>query len=149
LNTTGAVGVGTTTNAYGGSLTNGITLGYNTSAGTNLADTLVFYAATSTANISTSTNALYNVNGTLYFNGSVLGAGGGSSISTSSANTWAALQTFTNGITANTISATTSASLASTTLLGQTVAGNIIATSTLAVTGTSTLATTTTPLLTL
>lgn len=68
--TTGVLGVGTSTNIYGGELTSGITLN----------NALVL--ASSTA-LSTTTNALYNANGTLYFNGSAVASGGLPASSTS------------------------------------------------------------------
>ena len=70
---TGGIGIGTSTDPWGNALTAGLTLGYNKTNGTNLAMPLVFYSATSTSNVATSSNALYNVNGSLYWNGSALG----------------------------------------------------------------------------
>jgi hypothetical protein len=69
-------GIGTSTSIYGGDLTPGLTLGATTIAGNQIANVLQLAAATSTAFVSTSTYALYNVNGSLYWNGSALGTGG-------------------------------------------------------------------------
>jgi hypothetical protein len=67
------LGIGTTTNQYGGSLVDGITLGMKNILGTQIASVLQIGSATSTSNVSTTSNALYNVNGSLYFNGAQLG----------------------------------------------------------------------------
>lgn len=60
-----ALGVGTSTNIYGGALTNGVTVNGG-------------IVLSSTSSPSTTTQALYNNNGTLYFNGSAVGSGSSS-----------------------------------------------------------------------
>jgi YVTN family beta-propeller protein len=100
---------------------------------------LVIGVATSTGLISTTTNALYNVNGTLYFNGVALGvAGQGTEWTNGNGGTLVRLATTSNQVVIGASATTTAAALEVNGFLAVTGLN-----SQFLVTGTSTLATTT------
>lgn len=127
----GAVGIGTAVNPFGGALTAGLTLNN------------AFVLASSTA-LSTTTHALYNSNGTLFWNGSAVGSNiamsalsGATTVdtldNTNFAQTWNwSTATSANALTLNAGSLTTGALLSLTTATGDTalsILGNILPTS--------------------